>query len=268
VEHLIFEGRRVAFLAAGSGAALIMIHGSLATSATWRRASANLDGAGLRLIGPDLPGWGESDAEPEDCPDLLEYETRAIEAIAQAQSGPVHLVAHSYGCHIALLTALRGRVPIDSLVLFEPTCIALLQQSRDHEAYDEMRRFVDDYRRAFEAGDKRAVRGVIDLWGGAGSFDAMPENARNAIAAWVPRNLRHWQLAFEGRPAFERLESIAVPTTLVQSERAHPVAKLIVRRMHERLAQSRVMEIAGANHFMIFTHPAETARVIRESLST
>jgi pimeloyl-ACP methyl ester carboxylesterase len=109
---------------------------------------------------------------------------------------------------------------------------------------------------------------VIDLWGGAGSFDAMPENARSAIAAWVPRNLRHWELAFRGGAAFERLDSIQVPTVLVQSERAHPVARLIVRRMHERLAQSRVVEIAGANHFMIFTHPAETARVIRESLST
>jgi pimeloyl-ACP methyl ester carboxylesterase len=54
----------------------------------------------------------------------------------------------------------------------------------------------------------------------------------------------------------------------VQSERAHPAAKLIVRRMHERLARSRVVEMAGANHFMIFTHPADTAGVIRESLST
>lgn len=268
VEHTLFEGRRVAFWAAGAGTPLIMVHGSLATSATWRRTAAHLDGAGLRLIAPDLPGWGESDPEPQDCGDLLEYETRSVEAIAQAQSGPVHLVGHSYGCHIVLLAALAGRVPVRSLVLFEPTFVALLQQSGDRAAYEEIERFVGDYRRAFAAGDKWAVRGVIDLWGGAGSFDAMPENARSAIAAWVPRNLRHWESAFERRPTFERLESIQVATTLVQSERAHPVAKLIVRRMHERIAQSRVVEIAGANHFMIFTHPAETARRIRESLST
>jgi len=265
VQHILFEDRRVAFLTAGSGAPVIMIHGSLATSATWRRASANLDGSGLRLIAPDLPGWGESDAEPKDCADLLEYETRAVEAVAQAQSGPVHLVAHSYGCHIALLAALRGRVPVRSLVLFEPTFVALLQRSGDRDAYNEVKRFVDEYRRAFATGDRWAVRGVIDLWGGAGSFDAMPENARSAIAAWVPRNLRHWESAFGGGAAFERLDSIQVPTILVQSERAHPVARLIARRMHERIAQSRVVELAGANHFMIFTHPAETARIIRDA---
>lgn len=265
---LLFEGRRLAFWTAGSGTPVVMIHGSLATSSTWRRAAAQLDGAGLQVFAPDLPGWGESEAEPPGCPDLVEYETRAIEALAHAQGVPVVLAAHSYGCNVALLAALRARIPLRALVLFEPTFVALLRQTGDREAYDEMARFVADYRRAFEAGDKRAARGVIDLWGGAGSFDAMPEAARNAIAAWVPRNLRHWQPAFEPGPAFERIDAIRVPTTLVQSERAHPAARLIVRRMHERIAGSRVVEIAGANHFMILTHPAETARIIREALST
>jgi pimeloyl-ACP methyl ester carboxylesterase len=59
-----------------------------------------------------------------------------------------------------------------------------------------------------------------------------------------------------------------MPTTLVVSQRAHPTARLVVRGLQERIAGSRVLEVAGANHFMIFTHPVETARIIRESLST
>jgi pimeloyl-ACP methyl ester carboxylesterase len=243
----------------------VLVHGSLATSATWRRTAAQLDGAGLRLVAPDLPGWGESEAEPPGCDDLLDYETRAVEAMAG--SGPVDLVAHSYGCNIALLAALAGRLPVRSLVLFEPTLVALLRETGDHDAYREIERFVEDYRRAFAAGDKYAVRGVIDLWGGAGSFEAMPQSARDAISAWVPRNLRHWELAFGKRFPFSRLDSIAVPATLVLSERAHPAARLIVRRMQERIAGSRVVEVAGANHFVIFTHPADTARIIREALA-
>jgi pimeloyl-ACP methyl ester carboxylesterase len=263
--HLVLEGRRVAFWTAGSGTPVVLVHGSLATSATWRRTAASLEGTALRLIAPDLPGWGESEPEPQDCADLLDHETRAIEAIARAQPEPVHLVGHSYGCNIALLAALAGRIPVRSLVLFEPTLVALLRQSGDVDAYDEIERFVDGYRRAHDAGDRRAVATVIDLWGGPGSFDAMPENARNAIATWVPRNLRHWKPAFQPDPAFERLQSIGVLTTVVVSERAHPAARLIARRLQERLTHGRVVEIAGANHFMIFTHPAETARIIRES---
>jgi pimeloyl-ACP methyl ester carboxylesterase len=265
VKHILCQGRRLAFSASGSGSPVILIHGSLATSSTWRRATANLEGTGLHLIAPDLPGWGESEPEPESCSDLLEHETLAVEALAQAQRAPVMLVAHSYGCNVALLAALRSRIVLRALVLFEPTFVALLRQTGDRAAYDEMARFVADYRRAFEAGDKHAARGVIDLWGGAGAFDAMPEAARSTIAAWVPRNLRHWQLAFESRPALERMDTIRIPTTLVQSERAHPAARLIVRRMHERIARSRVVEVAGANHFMIFTHAAETARIIGDA---
>lgn len=263
--HLVLDGRRVAFWTAGSGTPVIFVHGSLATSATWRRTAATLEGTALRLIAPDLPGWGESEPEPEDCANLLDYETRAIEAVARAQAAPVHLVGHSYGCNIVLLAALAERIPLCSLVLFEPTLVALLRQSGDLEAYSEIERFVDAYRRAHEAGDRRAVGTVIDLWGGPGSFDAMPENARNAIAAWVPRNLRHWTPAFQPGPAFERLHSIRLPTTVVVSERAHPAAKLIAQRLQERLTHCRIAEIAGANHFMIFTHPTETARIIRES---
>ena len=266
--NVLFEGRRLAFWTAGSGMPAICIHGSLATSATWRRTAANLEGAGVRLVALDLPGWGESEPEREDCADLFEYETGAIEAIVRAQEAPVHLVGHSYGGNLALYVALSGRVPVRSLVLFEPTLVQLLRYTGDRDAYAEIERFVAEYREAHAAGDKWAARSVIDFWGGPGSFDAMPENARNAIAAWVPRNLRHWEPAFQRHALFEQLDRLTAPVTVVQSERAHPTAKLIAQRMRERIASSRVVEIAGANHFMIFTHPAETARIIRESLST
>ena len=262
--NVLFEGRRLAFWTVGAGEPALCVHGSLATSATWRRTAANLEGAGVRLVALDLPGWGESEPEPEDCPDLFEYEARAIEAVARAQDGPVHLVGHSYGGNLALYVALRGRIAVRSLVLFEPTLVQLL---RGTPPYREIEHFVGEYRRAHAAGDKWAVRSVIDLWGGAGAFDAMPENARNAIAAWVPHNLRHWEPAFQRHGEFERLETLRIPTTLVVSERAHPTARLVVRRLEERIAGSRVLEIAGANHFMIFTHPVETARIVRESLA-
>ena len=262
---VVVEGRRVACWSAGAGTPALCVHGSLATSATWRRTAANLDGAGVRLVALDLPGWGESEAEPDDCADLFEYEARVIEAVAAAQDTPVHLVGHSYGGNLALYVALAGRVAVRSLVLFEPTLVQVL---RDTEPYREIERFVAGYRRAHAAGDKWAARGVIDFWGGPGSFDAMPENARNAIAAWVPRNLRHWEPAFQRHALFEQLDGLRVPVTIVQSERAHPTAKLVARGLQERIAGSRVLEVAGANHFMIFTHPVETARIIRESLST
>lgn len=265
MEHILHEGRRLAYWAAGSGAPALCIHGSLATSSTWRRTAANLEGAGVKLVALDLPGWGESEPEPADCADLFEYEARAIEALARAQDAPVHLVGHSYGGNLALYVALSGNIPVRSLVLFEATLVQLLRHTGDLEPYREIERFVADYRRAHAAGDKWAARGVIDFWGGPGSFEAMPENARNAIAAWVPRNLRHWEPAFQRHALFEQLDRLRVPVTMVLGERAHPTARLIAQRLRERIAQGRVLEIAGANHFMIVTHAVETARIVREA---
>jgi pimeloyl-ACP methyl ester carboxylesterase len=180
----------------------------------------------------------------------------------------VHLIGHSYGGNLALYVALAKQIAVRSLVLFEPTLVQLLRYTGDREPYAEIEHFVAGYRKAYAAGDKWAARGVIDFWGGPGSFDAMPENARIAIAGWVPRNLRHWAPAFQRHALFEQLDRLRIPVTVVLSERAHPTAKLIARRLQERIAGSQVREIAGANHFMIVTHPAETARIIRESFFT
>jgi pimeloyl-ACP methyl ester carboxylesterase len=261
MESVDFKGRRVAYTATGSGAPMILVHGSLATSATWRKAAANLDGTRCRVLMPDLPGWGESEAPAPDCGNLIEYEAAAIEALARACGEPVHLAGHSHGANIALVAALQGRIAVRSLTLFEPVFCTLLSLT-DPEAFDSTLQFYSAYRRDFEGGDRLAVRKVIDLWGGTGAFAAMSEIAKQAIAAWTPLNLRHWQDGFAYVPAPEALRNLRVPTLLVQSERAHPVAKLVVQRLNELIPGSRVVQMAGATHFMVITHPAETAAIL------
>ena len=265
MESIAWNGRRIAYSQAGAGAPLVLVHGSLATSACWRKVAANLDGAPCRVLMPDLPGWGESEPPPADCRDLIEYEAAAIEALAHDCAAPVHLAGHSHGGNIALVMALGGRIPVRSLTLFEPVLCTLLSLT-DPEPFKEISGFANAYRSAFEAGDAWAVRKVIDLWGGAGSFDAMSEIARKAISAWTAQNLRHWKDGFAYRIDPEALRSLRVPTALVQSEHAHPIARLIVRRLHELIPRSRVVEMPAATHFMVLTHPAETARILAESL--
>ena len=266
MESIEWNGRRLAYSQAGAGAPLVLVHGSLATSACWRKVAASLNGTACRVLMPDLPGWGESEAPPLECRDLLDYETAAIEALARNCAAPVHLAGHSHGGNIALIAALGGRIPVRSLTLFEPVFCTLLSLT-DPEQYKEISAFASGYREAFEAGDRWAVRRVIDFWGGAGSFDAMSEIARTAISAWTAQNLRHWKDGFAYRADPEALRSLRVPTVLVQSEQAHPIARLIIRRLHELIPRSRVVEMPATTHFMVLTHPAETARVLAGSLS-
>jgi len=224
---------------------------------------ASLDLTFCNAVTLDLPDWGESDPSPADCTGLVEYEAAAVAAVAaQTNIGAVHLVGHSHGGAVAIAAALSGRVALQSLTLFEPLPVSLLSDLGDVDAYGELTRFVSEYREAFDAGDPWAVRGVIDLWGGTGAFEAMSSAARGAIAAGTAQNIRQWQGNFAFRPTLNALRSLTIPTMLVQSERANPIAKLIIQRLHELIRGSSVAEIAGANHLLIHTHPSECGRVV------
>jgi len=173
---------------------------------------------------------------------------------------------HSYGGLVALAVALGGRAPVLSLSLYEPLPLAMLEHTGDHEALNELLSFVADYRHAFEAGEQWAARGVIELWGGAGAFEAMSPTMRDFIAAGTAQNLRHWEGNFAFKPTLEELRDVLQQTALVHGTSSHRIAKLLVQRLSGTLPRSTGFEISGARHFMIYTHASESARIVSHAL--
>ncbi len=259
------NGRRVAYSAVGAGTPVVFVHGSFASSLAWRRLVAKLDTSHCRAIAVDLPGWGESDPSPEDCESLVEYEAEAVQAVAaQLNARSVHLVGHSHGGTVALAVAIAGRVKLGSLILFEPLPILLL--APDEDAHIELSHFFAEYQRTHDSGDPWAARGVVDLWGGAGAFEAMSTSARDFIAAGTAQNIRQWKGNFAFRPPLDTLRVLHVPMVLVQSERANAIARLFVQRLHDLSRESSIVEIDGASHFLIHTHAKDCARVVTHAL--
>lgn len=263
-----FNGRRVVYGEVGSGRAVVLIHGSFSTSSAWKRVIGTLDLDAHRALAPDLPGWGESDPLPEDCPDLAQYHATAVEAVvSHATVDRIHLVAHSYGAVVALTMAIAGRVPIRALTLFEPLPLGLLTQTGDQEAFDQVERFVRDYRNAFDGGDQWAARHVIDLWGGLGTFDAMSPTVRAATAAGTAQNLRDWKANLGFRPSLEACRSIRAPSIVAIGQKANPIARLVSTRLCDLMPGSTFAEIPAAGHFRIHTHASESARLIGQDVS-
>lgn len=271
-EYADFEGKRVAYWSAGRGAPVVLIHGSFATSAAWKRMAAKLNAGTSRAIAMDLPGWGNSDPAPLDHPALVDYEARAVDAVAshavahQSGSGSIHLAGHSHGGTIALAVALAGRVKVLSLTLFEPLPVAILAYTGDRAVLDEVTDFVSAYRRAFQAGDRWAARSVIDMWGGSGAFEAMAPAMREFIALGTEGNLRDWNGNFAFQPTLEKLRALQIPTTVVHGSSSHRIAKLLAHRLTESMPQSRRVELGGASHFMIHTHASESAGIVEQAI--
>ena len=83
--------------------------------------------AGLRVVVPDLPGFGESPRLPDDAHDVAGYAAWAGELLAVVGGEPV-LAGHSFGSIVAAATAVATRPR--ALVLVNPIATSALRGPR------------------------------------------------------------------------------------------------------------------------------------------
>jgi len=111
---LTVGGRRAAYLDAGSGRALMLVHGAGGRGAVWGPQVAGLSDV-AHVLAPDLPGHGGSDGP--GCTRVAEYAEWLLGFVDAAGLGRVTLGGHSMGGAIAQAVALAHPDRIDGLVL-------------------------------------------------------------------------------------------------------------------------------------------------------
>ncbi|WP_341863385.1 alpha/beta hydrolase [Gymnodinialimonas sp. 57CJ19] len=107
-----------------NGPTVLLIHGSVGWSGSWRHTLNVLGAEGYRAIAIDLPPMGFSDRDPSE--DYGRAATAArILAFAEAEGITPHIVAHSFGAGAAVealmqrpeafasLTIINGALPLD-----------------------------------------------------------------------------------------------------------------------------------------------------------
>ena len=169
-------------LAAGTGAPVLLLHGSASAAVMWVPVIDALKSR-FRVIAPDLIGYGRTDSWPDGHGFTVDDELRLVEPLLPHAPAGVHVVGHSYGGVVALHLALAGRVPIRSLTLIEPVAFFLLPHAGAQAAWLEIKALGQTYAARIAAGETQtALRGFIDYWAGRGAWDAMDESLRAQIA--------------------------------------------------------------------------------------
>jgi len=113
-------GRQVHVLSQGSGHPVVVLHGTGSVAEEILSALGTVPG--LRLIAPDRPGFGLSEALPEDALDpqsLARWLNDLLTALGLAR---VRLVAHSLGAGMAVILAWRWPDRVEHLILLAPFC--------------------------------------------------------------------------------------------------------------------------------------------------
>ncbi len=117
------KGKRLAYLEAGSGAPIVLLHGNPTSSYLWRDVIPHLSNSG-RVIAPDLIGHGDSDKLPaSDGPGrytfevVYDYLSAMLEALGV--SSDVSFVLHDWGSALGFHWANQHREQVRAIAYME-----------------------------------------------------------------------------------------------------------------------------------------------------
>jgi len=256
---------RSSILAAGTGAPVLLLHGSASAAVMWAPAIDVLK-AKFRVIAPDLVGYGRTDLWPDGCDFTVEDELRLLQPMLPRE-GPVHVVGHSYGGLVALHLALAGRIALRSLILIEPVAFFLLPHAGAQEAWAEIRALGDGYAAGIAAGDtEAALRQFIDYWAGRGAWDAMDETLRAQIRRSARKIVLDFQIAFTD-PGLEAVRALKCPVRIVSGGRTRAPTRRIASFLADELPSAELEVVADANHLLPVTHPGMLAAFLLKELA-
>ena len=116
---IVRHGLTTAFLDEGEGYPIVLLHGYPETKRIWWRNVAPLVESGYQVVVPDLRGHGDSDVDPEDRYDIVEY-SRDVHALMSEHLGHDRygVVAGDVGAAVAYDLSLRFSGSVQRMVWF------------------------------------------------------------------------------------------------------------------------------------------------------
>ena len=255
------------FLEAGSGPVVMLVHSSVSGARQWRRLMDDLkDDFHVRAV--NLYGYGRTPPWSIDAPQSLDDQARLVETALPTNADTVCLVGHSFGGSVAMKLAARLSGRVTKLALLETNPFYLLKQAGRADAFAEVMDLRDCVKKFGALGEwAMAAERFADYWGGAGSWQNMPAERRNAFAEALKPNYFEWDAVMEENTPVEQWARFLPRSTLVVSD---PNTVLPIREITAILRRSCPMwtykEIAGGGHMAPLTRPELINSLVRSFL--
>jgi pimeloyl-ACP methyl ester carboxylesterase len=247
-------GRPAAWLEAGSGPLLVLVHGAGGSADLWLHQLDDLADA-ARVVAPDLPGHGPGQGRRggPGTPSVPGYAEWLEGFLAALDAESVVLVGHSMGGAIAQSFALARPERLAGLVLMAtgarlrvlPRIVELLRQ-RPREGQSLIR----------------------DLSFGPGAPPECTDLVDRVLRERAPLVTLADYLVCDRFDVRDQLAGIRTPTLVVAGTEDRLTPPKYGRFLAEAIPKARLVEIPGAGHFPQLEAPAAVNAAIREFLAT
>lgn len=241
MESVTVGGRAISYHRAGSGPALLLLHGGWSDGREWR---FQLDGlsADFDVIAWDAPGCGGSDDPPGDA-DLTTYADAVADLVGALGLDRLHVCGLSFGGGLAIALYQRYPALVRSLVLasayagWKGSLPAAEVQARLRKVQSDLHRppetWVDDYLPDFFAG---AVAPEVLQLVRSTMLDVRSAGTLAIVAAFAEADLR------------AVLPTIAVPTLLLYGTEDVRSPRAVADALHAAIPDSELVLLPGVGH--------------------
>ena len=241
----------------------MFVHGSCGGAGQWKNLASRLQDD-YRTICVDLLGSGQSETWPIEREWSLDIDERSINAVLDFLNEPVHLIAHSGGCHFSYRTTKVIRDQILSVTYFEPTFFQLLRLDRD-PLFDEPAGIAKSYRNAMDNQDlDRAMASFVDVWARSeGTWANLSDPVKCMMRRGSGRLYHEWMSPWTDKPSRNDLTEMDVPLLLIKGSNTIDSMHRVCDITSQSLPNCQYVEIAGAGHMCPFTHVEKVLPTIR-----
>lgn len=252
------NGTELHYAEAGAGGQkLVMVHGTLGDQRSFAAQMDPLAAAGFQVMALSLRHcWpGTWPAEGGDF--RIDTHVADVAAFIQALGqGPVALLGHSRGGHIALRVAERHPALLRALILAEPGGELDASLGGKPGAQAQASAFTRAAELVAMGDEEGGLEVVAEHTGGPGAWERRPEH-RKAISRANARTLlgqRH-----EERRAYARASAAAIrtPTLFLQGAHTRPSFVANVEALSGAIAGSREVVIPNATHGLPYENPKD-----------
>lgn len=264
MHEVLVDGVRIAYSVAGAGPPLVLLHGGMDDSRSWRRQLEGLSEE-FQVLAWDAPGCGQSSEPPETwrMPDYADCLAAWLQVVGVDQP---HVLGLSWGSSVALELYRRHPEVPASLIL--ASAYAGWAGSLPPEE-------VDARLESVLAAADLPPEALLQGWPGLLTRTASAEVAAELAAIWVAnagtvhpagyRAMAHSMAEADLRDVLPRIE---VPTLLLYGELDERSPLQVATELEARIPAAKLVVIPGVGHISNAEAPDAFNASVREFLRT